>query len=72
VLEDLQVLHDRGERHVERLGQLADRRQPAAEPLDHRAPAGIRQRVEHTIERSVSLKHLLDQRPRRPNSQAFA
>ena len=60
VLEDLEVLDDRGERHVERLGQLADRRRAAREAVDHRAPRRIGQRVEHAVERGVMVKHMLD------------
>jgi hypothetical protein len=43
-LADLYVLGHRGERHVERLGDVAYTSRPAAEPLENRAPRRIRNR----------------------------
>ncbi len=54
------MLHDRGERHVEGLGELAHRGRPAAQPLDHGPAGGIGQGPEDLVERVVlRLEHRL-------------
>ncbi len=68
-LQDLQVLDDAGEGHVERSGELADRRRASAEPFDHVAAAGVGQGLEHPIERGALVKHVLEYRPACPDSQ---
>jgi D-aminoacyl-tRNA deacylase len=67
VFEHVQVLHDGGERHGERLGQLADGGGAAAEAIDHCASAGIGEGTEDKVDLPVDspvcrvqlLKHLL-------------
>ncbi len=59
-LQHLHVLDDGGERHREGPGQLADRGRSPAEPLDHQAPAGVGQRLEHPVERIRLVKHVLE------------
>ena len=46
-----EVLHHRRQRHVERPGELADRRRAAAQPLHHDPPGRVGQRLEGEIER---------------------
>ena len=50
VLQDAQVLDEPGQRHAERLGELANRTLSAAEPRKHRAPRGIGERAEDCVE----------------------
>src|SRR5215207_1578202 len=59
VLEHLEVLHDRGQRHVEWTSQLADRRRGAHQAFDHGAPAAVGESVEHPVESIRILKHML-------------
>ena len=51
MIEHLQVLHYRRQRHVERLGQLAHRRRAAAEPLDDYPSPWVGQGLEHPVQR---------------------
>ncbi len=51
VLEHLEVLGDRLDRDVVRLGELVDRRVGEGEPGNHVAPRGVCQRCEHPRER---------------------
>jgi hypothetical protein len=48
----LQVLHDRRQRHGQRLRQLAHRGGAEAQPLHERAPRRVGERLEDEIERS--------------------
>src|SRR6185312_16623065 len=56
LLQDAQVLDHRRQRHVERPGQLADRRRTAGQPLDHGPPAAVAQCAEHPVELRI-LRH---------------
>ena len=47
LFEHVEVLRERRERHVERLGQLRRRCRADAEPFDDRQPGGVGQRLEH-------------------------
>jgi hypothetical protein len=62
-LQDLEVLHDRGKGHVERLGEFANRRRAAAKAFDDVAAGGIRQGVEQQIEGDRIVKHMLKYLP---------
>jgi len=53
------VLDDRGERHLERPSELADRGRSADEALDHDTPRRVGERLEGEIERRRLVKHLL-------------
>jgi hypothetical protein len=53
------MLHDRRQRHGERLRKLADRSRSAGQPLDHHPSAGVGKRLEHEIERGRLVKHML-------------
>ena len=50
ILEDAEMLRDRGLRHAKPLGRLPDGRGPRREPLDDRASDGMREREEAAIE----------------------
>ena len=71
-LQDLHVLHDRGERHGQRPAELADRGRPLAEPLQHEPSPGIGERVEDAVQVRRIVKHMLEYSRPRPNSQVFA
>jgi len=47
LLERLHVLHDRGERYPQRLGELAHGRIPIAEALDDNPARRVGERPEH-------------------------
>ena len=49
-LEHLQVLRDRGLGHAEARGRVTDRGRSGHETLDDRAPHGVRERYEASIE----------------------
>ncbi len=49
-LEDAQVLEDGRQRHVERLGQLADRRPAAGQPRQHGAARRVGERAKHRVQ----------------------
>ena len=53
VFEHAHVLRDRRQRHLERLGELADRAFAAGELRQHRAARGIGQRGEGRVERVI-------------------
>jgi hypothetical protein len=61
LLEHADVLRDRGKREVERLGQLAHARRPAAEPFDQCPARRIGERAKAQVER-IMLKHRLEYR----------
>ena len=50
VLEEMDVLHEGRQRHVERLRQFADARGPLAQPPQHRPARGIGQGLEDAVE----------------------
>ena len=50
VLERLDVLGSGGQRHPERLGQLAHRVLLRGQPAKHRPPGRVGQRAEHAVE----------------------
>ena len=52
LLQDLQVLRDRGERHLERLREVRDARLSESEPREDGAPGRVRERGEGPIERA--------------------
>jgi STAS domain len=58
-LQNMEMLDDPGKRHGERFGELADRGGSAAQPLHHDPAGGIRQRLEHAVERRRLVKHSL-------------
>src|SRR5262245_10492969 len=60
VLQDLQVLHHRRQRHVERLGQFADRGRSAAQAFHNYPPGRVGQRLKYAIERAQMVKHMLN------------
>ena len=70
-LEHLHVLYDGRERHVQRPRQLADRRRPAGQPVDHQAAAGIGEGLEDPVEWGALVKHLLECSSRSSQSQAI-
>jgi hypothetical protein len=49
-LENRKVLHESGQRHIGALRELAHRRGTNRETLENRAPRGVRQRREHSIQ----------------------
>ena len=53
------MLQHGGERHVERLRQLAHRRRPSAETLDHVPPRRIGEGLEDEVELWM-VKHVLN------------
>ena len=55
VLEHAQVLHEAGQRHPVRRGQLGHREVAAAQGLEDAAAGGIGQRREHRIELLVRI-----------------
>lgn len=57
LLENLKMLQDRRQRHLERLGQLAHRRRAAAQMLHHTPPGRISEGVKHTIQITGIVKH---------------
>jgi len=69
-LEQLDVLHDRRERHRQRLRQLAHRRVATRQPVDDGAARRVGQRLEDAIE-GLMLKHVLQLIPAPDNSQAM-
>ena len=72
VVQHLQVLDDRGQRHLQRPGQLTDRGRPPGQPLHHPPPAGVGEGVEHPVERRLLVKHPLDYRDVPPDGQVDA
>jgi hypothetical protein len=70
-LEHLDVLDHRRERHLERLRELAHRRRPTRQAVDHRAAAGVSERVEDLVERRM-VKQLLNFGMGSTQSQAIA
>lgn len=71
VFEHAQVLHRRWQRHRQRRRQVADRRRSTAETRHHRPPRRIGKRLEHPIERTELIKHLLNYQDRSPGASAF-
>ena len=55
--EHVEMLRERGQGHLERLGKAAHRLRPARQPLDHRHARGIGKGVEHAIESELLLRH---------------
>ena len=56
VRQHVEMFHDRGQRHRERLGQFAHRDAvPAAEPRQQRAPRRIRQRGKGAVQDLVVI-----------------
>lgn len=52
--EDVEMLHHRGQRHPERLGQFADRHAVVlVEPRQQRTPRRVGERGEHAVERGA-------------------
>ena len=62
VLQRPQVLHHRGQAHLQRHGQLADRRGSRRQPRQHFAAGRIGKGLERAIEASRILKHVLNYR----------
>ncbi len=48
ILQDAEVLHERGQRHLEGLGKFADRGRAAGQAFEHGPAGGVGQRLEHT------------------------
>ncbi len=70
VFEHADVLRDRGQRDLERLGQLRHRRGPARQPRQDRAPRRVRERAEDRIQRvRVMLNHVVNYRTARGAGQ---
>src|SRR5215203_4199744 len=63
-LEHLEVLNHRRKGDAEGLGQVADRRRPAAEVLDEPPPCRVAERMEDLVGRHL-VKHLLKYTPPR-------
>src|SRR5918993_4370249 len=61
-LEDLQVLGGRGQRHLQRLGQLADGQLPIGQPAEHVPSRVVRERVEHRVQLPRSFNHMVNYR----------
>src|SRR5919112_1718724 len=59
-LEDLQVLGGRGQRHLQRLGQLADGQLPIGQPAEHVPSRVVRERVEHRVQLPQSFNHMVN------------
>src|SRR6516164_9323071 len=55
-LEHVQVLNDRRQRYRERPRELAHRRGPVEQVVDHRTPVRIRERVEDHVYRRLALR----------------
>ena len=55
--EDMQVLNDRGQGDVERLGQLRDRDRPVTEPLHDRPARGVAEGVEDAVDIGFLARH---------------
>ncbi len=65
-LEHTQMLEDRRHRHVERLGELGDRRLAPGQPGQDGAPRRVGQRAEHRVQMSVAIhNHLVKYYQRR-------
>jgi hypothetical protein len=58
-LEHAKMLEDRGQRHVERLGQLAHRRPAAGQPREHGTARRIGERAEHRIQPGFLIHYQL-------------
>ena len=54
------MLHDRGERHRQRLPELADRSRALAEPLKHEPATGVGERMEDAVQIRHIVKHMLE------------
>jgi hypothetical protein len=50
VFQHAEVLHERGEGHVERAGEFADRSWPGAEPFQHGSTGGVAQGLEDAVD----------------------
>src|SRR5918993_1656917 len=59
-LEDPQVLGGRGQRHLQRLGQLADGQLPICQPAEHVPSRVVRERVEHRVQLPRSFNHIVN------------
>jgi hypothetical protein len=53
------MLQDGGQRHGQRLRELADRRRTLAEPLEHPPSAGIGERVENPVQVQFRVQHIV-------------
>jgi len=73
ILEDREVLHESRQRHREGLREIADRCRTFAQPREHGAPRGIRERAEDDVEAArFMVNHLVKYSPARGLCQAFA
>jgi hypothetical protein len=59
VLKDLHVMHDRGQGHVERLGQFAHRGRACDEALDHAPPSSVSQCLKDAIQLGPMVNHFI-------------
>jgi hypothetical protein len=71
MFEDAEVLDDGGERHVQGCGKLTHRRRTADQALHHGAPGRVGQRVEDPVELGQTVRHFLNYRAHRDNSQVI-
>lgn len=55
--EHAEVLLERGQGHVERRGQLRDRRRSLPEPLDDGEPGGVGEPAKDEVERRLLVRH---------------
>ena len=58
--EDLDVLRRRGQRHVERLRELAHGQLAVGQSPEHRAPRVMSQRVKHRVHAGPILNHVVE------------
>lgn len=70
LFENLQVLHDAGQRHSERRCEIAHTGAAARQPLHDCAPVWLGKRVEDSIELLFIIKHMLKYCPAQALSQA--
>jgi hypothetical protein len=66
ILEDVEMLDEAGQRHPERLGQIADRLFPGAQPRERRPAGRVGQRAEDGVETVARiLNHMVHCTPAR-------
>lgn len=61
-LENAQVLGGRGQRHLQRLGQLAEGQLAIGQPAEHVPSRVVRERVEHRVQLPESLTIMVNGR----------
>ena len=63
--EHLDVLRRRGQRHRERLGELADGQLVSGEPAEHVPAGAVREGVQDRVHRRITFNHLVEGMPQR-------